>query len=332
MRDDPRRYGQRVNFAIVLDPLERIDPSGDSSLALIEAAQALGHSAYVTEARHLNFRDGELCAPLRRIHLAPGRSDGPRWVVPDEWYRLEPEADVITLGSMDAVLVRTDPPLDSRYLWTTWMLDTIDSSRTILVNDPRGLRDANEKLFALRFPDLIPSTLVSADMQSIRRFVEEHGTAVAKPIDGHAGRGVLRLAAGDPNVPSIIEVMTARASQPVVVQEWVEAAAMGNKRLLVYDGELLGSVDRLPECDDFRTGNPSRLAAVTPRDEEIVARLRPHLRELGLRLVGLDVIGEHLIEVNVTSPGGIRQAEGLGLAGISREIVQRIEAEWRMRQ
>jgi glutathione synthase len=321
-----------MNIAIVLDPLDGIDPAGDSSVALIEAAQAQGHTSYVAEARELAIRGGEACAPLRRIRLAEGRTDGPRWLAPDPWYQLDPEAGLVAFGAMDAVLFRTDPPVDRRYLWATWLLDAIDASRTIMVNDPRGLRHANEKLFALRFPDLIPPTLVSSDARLIRRFVDEHGTAVAKPIDGHAGRGVLRLSVDDPNVASIVEVMTGRGSQPIVVQAWVGAATSGNRRLLLYDGVILGSVDRLPQDADFRTGNPCRSAAITARDEEIVARLRPHLRDLGLRLVGLDVIGEHLIEVNVTSPGGIRQAEGLGLAGISREIVQRIEAEWRRRQ
>lgn len=321
-----------MNIAVLLDPLDRIDPSGDSSLALIEAAQALGHSSYVAEARQLTVREGRVFAPLRRIHLSAGRADGPRWVVPEDWYRLGPDDGSVELGSMDAVLFRTDPPLDRRYLWATWLLDAIDTSRTILVNDPRGLRHANEKLFALRFPDLIPPTLVSGDVRLIRQFVHEHGTAVAKPIDGHAGRGVLRLASEDPNIASIVEMMTARGAEPVVVQAWVDAASSGNKRLLVYDGVILGSVDRLPQGGDFRTGNPCRVATVTARDHEIVARLRPHLRDLGLRLVGLDVIGEYLIEVNVTSPGGLRQAEGLGLAGISREVVQRIELERRTRQ
>lgn len=319
-----------MNIAVLLDPLDRLDASGDSTIALIEAAEALGHAAHIAEARTLTIRGGDLLAPLRRIHVAHGGSDGPRWIAPDPWFQLDPPVGLVALGAMDAVLLRTDPPFDTRYLWTTWLLDALDRSRTVLVNDPRGVREANEKLFALRYPELIPPTIVTADVRLVRSFVDSHGIAVAKPIDGHAGRSVLRLVAGDPNLASIVEMMTARGTQPVVVQAWVEAAACGNKRVLVYGGEILGAVDRMLEPRDFRTGNPSRVATITPRDREIVARLRPDLAALGLRLVGLDVIGEHLIEVNVTSPGGLRQAEGLGLAGISREIVQKIESEWRM--
>lgn len=318
-----------MNFAVVLDALERLEPSGDSSIALMEAAQALGHVCYVTEARDLTIADGRAVAPVRRVHVAAGRMEGPRWLAQDPWYRLEEPGTLTPLASFDAVLFRTDPPFDRRYLWATWLLDAVDRDRTIMVNDPRGLREANEKLFPLRYPELIPPTLVTADLRLVRRFVDEHGAAVAKPIDGHAGRGVLRLAAGDPNLASIVEIMTARGTQPLVVQAWLAASSCGSKRVVVYGGEILGAVARRVEPSDFRTGNPSGVAEVTDRDREIVVRLRPALDELGLRLVGLDVIGGDLIEVNVTSPGGIRQAEGLGLAGISRMVIERIEAERR---
>jgi glutathione synthase len=316
-----------VKLAVVLDPLERLDPTGDTSLALVEAAQGLGHESFIVETQQLTIVDGQLSAPLRRIHLAKGHMDGPRWVAPEPWCEIEGPRGLVPLASMDAVLFRTDPPVDRLYLWASYLLDAIDATRTVLVNDPRGVRQANEKLFPLRFPDLVPPTLVTADQALIRGFVDEYGRAVAKPIDGHAGRGVLRLEIDDPNVPSIVEVMTARGSQPIVVQAWLEEADGGNKRILVYDGEVLGAVNRPREPRDFRTGSPSAAACVTDREREIVARLKPALHRLGLRLVGLDVIGDYLIEVNVTSPGGIRQAEGLGLTGMARTVIERIEAE-----
>lgn len=320
-----------MRLGIVLDPLEHLDPSGDTSLALIEAAQALGHESFVAETRDLTIMDGRAQAPLRRIRLAEGRMDGPRWIVPSPWYELDAADGQVPLDTLDALLFRTDPPVDARYLWATYLLDAVDPDRTVLVNDPRGIRAANEKLLPLRFPDLIPPTLVTADGGLIRSFVDEHGMCVAKPIDGFAGRGALRLRTDDPNVASIVEVMTARSAQPIVVQAWVEAAADGNKRILVYDGEAIGAVNRLVQPRDFRTGNPSSAALLGARDRGIVTALAPTLRDLGLRLAGLDVIGGYLIEVNVTSPGGIRQAEGLGLAGMARDVIERIEAECRRR-
>ena len=188
-----------MKLAFVLDPVARLDPSGDTSIALIEAAQALGHESFVAETRELAVGDGRACAPVRRIHLAGGRQDGVRWIAPDPWYELEPATGLIAFDAMDAVLFRTDPPVDARYLWATYILDAVDPARTVLVNDPRGVRDANEKLFPLRYLDLVPPTMVSADAVTIRSFVDDHGCAVGKPIDGHAGRGVLRMAAGDFN-------------------------------------------------------------------------------------------------------------------------------------
>jgi glutathione synthase len=320
-----------MRIGVLLDPLERLDPSGDTSLALIEAAQALGHESFVAETRELTIVGGRAHAPLRRIRLAAGRMDGPRWIVPSPWFELDAAQGLVPLETLDALLFRTDPPVDARYLWATYLLDRVDPTRTVLVNDPRGIRAANEKLFPLGYPDLIPPTVVTADGALIRAFVDDHGKAVAKPIDGFAGRGALRLVSDDPNIASIVEIMTSRGGQPIVVQAWVEAAQAGNKRILVYDGDVLGAVDRLVEPRDFRTGNPCATAPLTGRDVEIVRRLGPGLRELGLRLVGLDVIGDRLIEVNVTSPGGIRQAEGLGLAGMARTVIERIEAECRRR-
>ncbi len=320
-----------MKLAVVADPLAQLDPSGDTSLALIEAAQELGHESFVTDTRGLTIAAGRVQAPLRRVRLAAGRMDGPRWIVPERWYELDPPDGLVALDAMDAVLFRTDPPVDVRYLWATYLLDSIDPARTVLVNDPRGIRAANEKLFPLRYPDLIPPTLVTADAAHIRRFVDGHGRAIAKPIDGYAGRGVLVLDGDDQNVASIVEVMTCRGAQPIVVQAWLPAATAGNKRILLYAGEVLGAVNRSIEPADFRTGNPDVAVPLTAHELEIVERLRPDLGRLGLRLVGLDVIGETLIEVNVTSPGGIRQAQGLGLAGMARTVIECIEAEARRR-
>lgn len=317
-----------MKLAFVIDPLERLDPTGDTSLALIEAAGQLGHESFVAETHELSIAGGRARAPLRRIHLASAPMDGVRWAAPRDWYELDAvPAEPRALDEMDAVFFRTDPPVDPRYLWATWILDAVDPARTILVNDPRGIRDANEKLFALRFPDLVPPTLVSSDIAAIRRFVDATGRAVAKPIDGHAGRGVLQLRAGDPNLRSILELGTARGRQPIAVQSWVDDAVAGNRRILLWNGEVLGAVNRPVEPDDFRTGSPAEAVSLTIREREIVSTLAPELRARGLRFVGLDTIGDYLIEVNVTSPGGIRQAMGLGVPDMARDLIEALERD-----
>jgi glutathione synthetase len=200
------------------------------------------------------------------------------------------------------VLLRTDPPVDPAYLEATFVLDFVDRARTALVNDPRGVRIANEKLWALQFPDLCPATLVAADAGLIGAFVTEHRTCVAKPIDGHAGRGVARLSQRDPNLASLVEMLTNWGTRAVVVQAWLDEVAHGNKRIFVHASEPVAAVTRYPAAADFRIGLPAELADLTERDHEICSRLAPELRQLGLVLAGIDVIGDHLIEVNVTTP------------------------------
>jgi glutathione synthase len=215
------------------------------------------------------------------------------------------------LDDADVVLFRTDPPVDRAYLDATLVLDRVDTARTVLVNDPRGIRLANEKLWGLAHPDLCPPTLVAADRDLIDGFVAEHRRCVVKPIDGHAGRGVLRLDATDPNRASIVELVTERGARPVVVQPWLDEVAEGNKRIFLHGGRPAGAVLRHPADGDFRIGMPDALAELTERDHEICDRLGPELQRLGLVLVGLDVIGDRLIEVNVTSSGALHKADRL---------------------
>jgi glutathione synthase len=317
-----------MKIAFVCDPLERLDPTGDTSLALIEAAGQLGHESFVVRTHELSIVAGRARAPLRRIRLANAPMDGVRWLAPQTWHALgDSPVEPIALDEVDAVFLRTDPPIGPTYLWATWILDAVDPVRTTLINNPRGVRDANEKLFALRFPDLVPPTIVSSDMSEIRRFVDTVGLAVMKPIDGHAGRGVLQLRAGDANLRSILELGTARGSHPTVVQAWVDDAAIGNRRILLWNGEVLGAVNRPVEPDDFRTGSPAESVTLTSREREIVSTLRPELHARGLIFVGLDTIGDFLIEVNITSPGGIRQAMGLGMPDIARDLIEALERD-----
>jgi len=307
----------------VVDPLDDLDPSLDTSIGFMHAAQERGARVWATDTVALEAVDGRarcLAAPLR---LAPSVPDaGCRWTVPDPWYRAGASTR-LWLDEAAAVFLRTEPPLDERFVTATLVLDLIDPARTALVNGPAGLRACSEHLLPLHFPDLVPATLVSADPAAVRAFVAEHRVVVAKPIDGFAGRGVLRLDRHDPNLASLVEIVTGAGTRATMLQPYLREVSAGNKRLFVIDGEPVGAVARFPVDGDFRIGNPTAEAPVTERDREICARLAPTLRQHGIHLAGLDVIGRHLIEVNVTSVGGLRKVDALLGWSLCADVVDR---------
>ena len=298
-----------MTVVVIADPVEQIDLENDTTLALVRAACRRGHQVLGGERHELAIRDGRAEARVSPFG-ADGRACRSRWLPLDE---------------ADVVLFRTDPPVDRAYLDATLILDRVDTSHTILVNDPRGIRAANEKLWALAHPDLCPPTLVAADAELIADFVAEHRRCVVKPIDGHAGRGVLRLDAGDPNRASIVELVTERGSRAVVVQPWLDEVATGNKRIFVHGGRPVAAVLRYPGADDFRIGLPAELVDLTDRDRQICDRLGPELDRLGLVLVGLDVIGDWLIEVNVTSSGALHKADRLLGTSLCDDFIDLLE-------
>jgi len=288
-----------VQILVIADPIERLDAENDTTLALARSAERRGHTVSWCDRHELALRAGHVEART-----------GSGWRAVDD---------------MDVVLFRSDPPVDGGYLDATLLLDHVDEARTLLVNDPRGIRLANEKLWALAHPDLCPPTLVAADAALIAEFVDEHRHCVVKPIDGHAGRGVLRLDVGDPNRTSIVELATALGTRAVVVQPWLGEVAAGNKRIFIHGGEPAGAVLRFPRRDDFRIGMPAELVELNDRDREICARIGPELAQLGLVLVGLDVIGDHLIEVNVTSSGALHKADRLLGTSLCDDFIDLLE-------
>jgi glutathione synthase len=300
-----------MKTAFVADPLESLDPSIDTSVGLMHAAQDRGAEVWVTEARLLEAVGGRARALARRIRLAPSHPAGDhRWTVSTNWFTATGPKHV-WLDDMAAVFMRTEPPVDEVYTSATLILDLVDAARTVMVNDPRGLRACSEHMFPLRCPDLVPPTVVTADARTIRSFLADQGTAVIKPVDGFSGRGVLRLDRHDPNLASLIEISTRGGTRAVIVQRYLREVTDGNKRIFLVAGEPVGAVYRYPAQGDFRIGNPSAEAPITARDREICARLAPALRGNGIRVAGLDVIGQHLIEVNVTSVGALRKADAL---------------------
>jgi glutathione synthase len=300
-----------MKIAFVADPLESLDPSIDTTVGLMHAAQDRGAEVWVTQARLLEAAHGRARADARRVRLAPSRPlGGHRWTVARRWLTATGPQRV-WLDEMTAVFMRTEPPVDQTFITATLILDLVDPARTALINDPGGLRACSEHLLPLRFPELIPPTIVTADERTVRSFLAEYQTAVVKPVDGFSGHGVLRLDRHDPNLGSLIEISTHGGARAVVVQRFLREVSAGNKRIFVIEGEPVGAVYRFPQAGDFRIGNPAAEAPLTARDHEICARLAPTLRRHGIHLVGLDVIGPYLIEVNVTSVGALRKADAL---------------------
>jgi glutathione synthase len=315
-----------VRLAFVIDPLSKLDPCHDTSVALMEAAQRLGGELWVARPRDLALDHGNAVAWARPVTIEPAVQVDGRWIAADRWFELGPP-ELIFLSDVDAVLMRADPPVEQAYMYATFVLDAAARTGTLVVNDPTGLRIVNEKLLPTLIPDLGPATLVSARGDHIREALRRWGLAVAKPLDGMAGRGVVMLRDGDRGLEALIELVTDAGRRQIVVQEYLPAACDGDKRILLIGGDPVGAINRCSRPGEFRC-NMAVGAAVRPttlddRDVEIIERLKPLLRARGLHFAGIDVIGGRLTEVNITSPTGIREAELLGHADAAVRV-----AEW----
>lgn len=314
-----------INTLFVVDPLATLDAGIDSSVGLMAAATEMDVSVWVCGPEDLGLVAGRLVARARRIVLQPRISRGDhRWLVKSPWFE-EVERRVLEVASeIEVALLRLDPPVDPRYLRTTYLLDTAADAGVRVVNRPSGVRTLQEKLWVLRHPDLCPDTLVTAEGDQVLGFLELHGTVVLKPVDGFSGIDVWLVRQGDRNARSLVESATHRGRRHVVAQEYLPAVETGNKRLFLLDGEIVGTVDRVPACDDFRIGPPSAAVRADARDHHIAQRLAPDLRQLGIVMAGLDVIDGRLIEINVTCPGGMHKTDALLGTDLSGAIMRRL--------
>ncbi|MBD2508423.1 glutathione synthase [Nostoc muscorum FACHB-395] len=317
-----------MKLAFIIDPIHLLDPCHDTSIALIEAAQILGHEVWITQANLLSVVEGKAWAVLQRVELVPVQLVERRWIAANPWYKLS-DSSLTSLETMDAVFMRTDPPVNDSYLYATYILDYVDQNKTLLINSPSGIRGANEKMYALQFTKAIPETIVSADKQFIRQFVEAKGATVLKPLGNKAGEGILFLQSSDRNFNSIVELSTLQGRVPVMVQTYLPEAKEGDKRIILLNGEPIGALNRLSSGSDFRnnmaTGGTVAQTEITPREHEICTQVAERLRQDGLIFVGIDIIGGYLTEVNVTSPTGIREIDRLDGTHLGYQVIQWIE-------
>jgi glutathione synthase len=314
-----------MRLLYIMDPVDSILPDKDTTFAFFGAAQRRGHSSSHAQLSDLRLAGGELRARARIVTV----HDGPPFV------SLGASED-LAASDVDAILIRKDPPFDRQYLHATLLLEHA-RGKTLLINDPRGLREANEKLYALNFPKFVPRTLVAAQADPILSFVEAvGGKAVIKPLDGAGGSGVLCLARGDDNLRAIVDTSTLEGKRLVVVQEYLPAVAVGDKRVLLLDGKPLGAILRVPRPGDFRSnihvGGSVARADLTPAETRMIEAIAPRLRTDGLVFVGLDIIGERLTEVNVTSPTGIQQLGRIEGTHPEDRVIEWIERRARIAQ
>jgi len=308
----------RLNVAVQMDPIERINVRGDSTFALLLEAQRRAYPlSYYTPDR-LVLDGGKLSASIRPLVV--------RDTAGDHFTLGEPRH--VDLASFDVVLLRQDPPFDLAYISTTHMLERIHP-KTLVVNNPAHVRNAPEKIFVTEFPDLMPPTLITRDLEAIKAFRAEQGDIVMKPLYGKGGEAVFRLAREDLNFGSLYDLFATMFREPWVVQKFLPAVKEGDKRIILVDGEFAGAVNRVPAPDDLRSnmvrGGVPKATDLTAREREICARLGPPLRERGLLIVGIDVIDGFLTEINVTSPTGIRAIKNLGGPDVAALIWDKIE-------
>jgi len=311
-----------LKVAVQMDPIARINVRGDSTFALLLEAQRRGHAIFYYTPDQLSLNGKDVVAPVESLNV--------RDEIGNHFTLGEPKRT--NLASFDVVLLRQDPPFDLAYITSTHLLERIHP-KTLVVNDPVSVRNAPEKLFVLDFPELMPPTLISRNLEEINAFRAEHGAVVMKPLHGHGGAAVFRILPQDMNFGSLYDMFAVTFREPWVIQRFLPEVKKGDKRIILVDGEFAGAVNRVPAADDLRSnmvrGGAARATDLTPGEREICERIGPALRQRGLLFVGIDVIDDHLTEINVTSPTGIRAIANLGGADVAALIWDKIEAKRR---
>jgi glutathione synthase len=314
-----------MRLAVVLDPLPSLKIYKDSTYAMMRAAASRGHSVFVMQQEDIRFTGGRVVGDSQALSFT--ESDSP------DWYRLS-EVDAVPLENFDFVLMRKDPPVDGQYLYTTHLLELAESRGARVVNRPRALRDYNEKLSILRFPEYITDTLVTSGEREIREFIGEHDDVIVKPLDAMGGSSVFRLRKNDPNIGVVLETLTRHGSRTIMAQRFIPEISKGDKRILVIDGKPAPyALARIPKPGETRgnlaAGGTGFAQDLSNRDREIAEAIGPALARDGLMLAGLDVIGDYLTEINVTSPTCMREIEQQTGFSVAAMMIDALEANCR---
>ena len=308
------------SLGVVMDPISSINYKKDTTLALLLAAQRRGYRLFYMEQQHLFLENGNPRAEVRPLKVIEN---------PFKWYELG-EGSSIPLEELDAVLMRKDPPFDSEFIYSTYILEAAERRGTLVVNKPQSLRDCNEKVFATEFPNCTPPLLVSRDQRRLKKFLAEHLDVVFKPLDGMGGTSIFRAKEGDQNVNVILETLTNNGHETIMAQKYLPEITTGDKRILVVDGEVIPfSLARIPATGEFRgnlaAGGQGLVQPLSDRDHWIAEQVAPTLQAKGLIFVGLDVIGDYLTEINVTSPTCVREIDNAQNIGIGDQLVDAID-------
>ncbi len=320
-----------LKVAVQMDPIETVNIDADSTFALMLEAQARGHLLWHYQVRDMALREGVARQGTRREERLLARA---RPVTVRRTHGAHHEfggaPTLLDLATMDVVLMRQDPPFDMAYITASHMLEHIQPG-TLVVNDPAAVRNAPEKILVTHFPELMPPTMITWDLEAIRSFRQEHQDIIVKPLFGNGGAGVFRIRPDDENLAALLEMHFARSREPLMFQRYEPAVRRGDKRIILIDGEAAGAINRVPATGEARSnmhvGGRAEKSTLTARDREICERIGPTLRAQGMIFVGIDVIGDWLTEINVTSPTGIQEVsrfDGTNLAGM---IWDRIEAK-----
>jgi glutathione synthase len=311
-----------ARLVVVMDPIEAIKPAKDSTLAILLAAQARGWQLFYAEQKHLWLRDGVAWGRLAPLQVF---QDLEKWFV-------RGATQVAKLGDFDVILMRKDPPFDTEYIYTTYILDRAEGQGALVCNRPQGLRDMNEKVYTAWFPECCAPTLITRDMHDMSEFLREHGKAVCKPLDGMGGKSIFVLEHGDKNRNVVFESLTAYGSRYAIVQRYLpEIVTAGDCRILLVDGEPVPfALARIPDPEDNRgnlaAGARAHSRPLNPRDRWLCSQIGPKLKAAGMAFVGLDVIGDYVTEINVTSPTGIRELnkmQGVDIGSLLVDALQR---------
>jgi glutathione synthase len=316
------KMSHKMKLGVVMDPIAGINVKKDSTLAMLLAAQQRQWDIYYMEMNDLYVDTDKPMARTRRLNVADDESD---------WFQFRDE-DVIMLGDLDVILMRKDPPFDMEYIYATQILELAMQRGALVVNRPASLRDANEKMFITHFPQCIAPTLVTREATRIRQFAEKHGDIILKPLEGMGGSSIFHIKQGDPNTNVVIETLTALGTRFIMVQKYISEITAGDKRILLINGEPIDfALARVPLAGETRgnlaAGGTGKGLELSERDHWICGQVAPILREKGLIFVGLDVIGDYLTEINVTSPTCIRELDrifDIDIAGLLMDCIDAI--------